>query len=165
MKSVKLSLVCTRLVEVLVLACVLLVTVNWRKLYLLPVFSDIAASWTPGGGGYDAAFVTASSGVWLLPLVCLACCVPALLALVSLDRLLGSIGRGEVFIAKNVRALRLISWCCFAEALLLAAAAWMFSLILFSLSIAAAFFGLILRVVKNVIEAAVLIKAENDLTI
>jgi hypothetical protein len=94
-----------------------------------------------------------------------ACCIPALAALFLLDRLLTNIREARVFTEENVKALRAISWCCFAEAFILAAAALYFAPILLAVSAAVAFFGLILRVVKNVIAAAVALKAENDFTI
>jgi hypothetical protein len=94
-----------------------------------------------------------------------ACCVPAVAALLLLDRLLSNITKGKVFAEENVKALRAISWCCFAEAFILAIAALYFAPILFAVAIVTAFFGLILRVVKNVIDAAVALKAENDFTI
>jgi hypothetical protein len=94
-----------------------------------------------------------------------ACCVPAVAALLLLDRLLSNITKGKVFTEENVKALRAISWCCFAEAFILAIAALYFAPILFAVAIVTAFFGLILRVVKNVIDAAVALKAENDFTI
>jgi hypothetical protein len=94
-----------------------------------------------------------------------ACCVPAVAALLLLDRLLSNITKGKVFTEENVKALRAISWCCFAEAVILVIAALYFAPILFAVAIVTAFFGLILRVVKNVIDAAVALKAENDFTI
>lgn len=93
-----------------------------------------------------------------------ACCVPALAALACLDRLLNNIKKEDVFIQKNVALLRLISWCCFAVSIILAISGFYYILFLI-VAVAAAFFGLILRVVKNVIEQAVIIKSENDLTI
>lgn len=93
-----------------------------------------------------------------------ACCVPALMALYCLDRLLANIRKKEVFIEKNVKYLRWISWCCFAVSLLIMIGAFS-TFLLFTVAIAAAFIGLILRVVKNVIEQAMILKNENDLTI
>ncbi|MDD4583649.1 MAG: DUF2975 domain-containing protein [Eubacteriales bacterium] len=92
------------------------------------------------------------------------CCIPALIALFCLDRLLANIKKGEVFIQKNVKYLRLISWCCFAVSIILALSGFYYILFLM-IAVAAAFFGLILRVVKNVIEQAMIIKNENELTI
>jgi hypothetical protein len=108
---------------------------------------------------YDGAVENLTLGMYY------ACCVPALAALFLLDRLLTNIRKGQVFTEENVKALRAISWCCFAEAFILAAAALYFAPILLAVSAAVAFFGLILRVVKNVIAAAVALKAENDFTI
>ncbi|WP_245570854.1 DUF2975 domain-containing protein [Anaerovorax odorimutans] len=93
-----------------------------------------------------------------------ACCIPALTALVSLDRLLANIKREDVFIQKNVLYLRIISWCCFSVAFILLFAGYYY-LLFIVVAIVTAFIGLILRVVKNVIEQAVIMKIENDFTI
>lgn len=93
-----------------------------------------------------------------------ACSVPGLGALFCLDRLLANIKKKEVFIEKNVKYLRVISWCSFAVSAILLVSGFYYLLFLL-IAIAAAFFGLILRVVKNVIEQAVAIKNDNDLTI
>lgn len=93
-----------------------------------------------------------------------ACAIPGLVALFSLDRLLANIKGKKVFIEKNVKHLRLISWCSFAVSGILFLSGFYYLLFLV-VAIAAAFFGLILRVVKNVIEQAVIIKNENDFTI
>ena len=93
-----------------------------------------------------------------------ACAVPGLTALFCLDRLLANIKKKEVFIEKNVKYLRVISWCSFAVSGILLVSGSYYLLFLM-ISVAAAFFGLILRVVKNVIEHAIIIKNENDFTI
>lgn len=93
-----------------------------------------------------------------------ACAVPGLVALFSLDRLLANIKKKDVFSEKNVKHLRLISWCSFAVSIILFVSGFYYLLFLL-IAVAAAFFGLILRVVKNVIEQAVMIKNENDFTI
>lgn len=93
-----------------------------------------------------------------------ACCLPAMLALLNLDRLLANIKKDFVFTENNVKHLRIISWCCFAVALVLAISGFYYILFLM-IAVAAAFFGLILRVVKNVIEQAMIIKNENDYTV
>jgi hypothetical protein len=85
-------------------------------------------------------------------------------ALVCLHILLSNIKKEKVFIAGNVKLLRTISWCCFAAAFVMVFAA-KYYLLLGLTAVAIAFIGLILRVVKNVIEEAVRIKTENDLTI
>lgn len=93
-----------------------------------------------------------------------ACSVPGLVALFCLDRLLANIKKKDVFIEKNVKYLRVISWCSFAVSAILLLSGFYYLLFLL-IAVAAAFFGLILRVVKNVIEQAVAIKNDNDLTI
>ncbi|HHU17103.1 MAG: DUF2975 domain-containing protein [Anaerovoracaceae bacterium] len=94
----------------------------------------------------------------------IACAIPGLIALFSLDKLLTNIKMKEVFIEKNVRHLRVISWCSFAVSIVSLVSGFYYLPFLI-ISVAAAFFGLILRVVKNVIEQAVIIKNENDFTI
>ena len=99
-----------------------------------------------------------------LMVVLYLCCLPALAALFALDRLLANMKKHEVFVHPNVRYLRIISWCCFAVAAFLGCAVYYY-LVFAAVAIVAAFFGLILRVVKNVIQQAVAIKEENDFTI
>lgn len=98
-------------------------------------------------------------------LITLYCCVPfAVCVLVCLDILLKNIGNGKPFISKNVTLLRIISYCCFGVSL-----TFIYFAILrpfaFAIVFVAAFFGLILRVVKNCFKKAVEIREENDATI
>lgn len=98
-------------------------------------------------------------------LVTLYCCVPfGVCVLVCLDILLKNIGNGQPFIAKNVTILRIISYCCFGVSL-----SFIYFAVLrpfaFAIVFAAAFFGMILRVVKNCFEKAVELREENDATI
>ncbi len=88
----------------------------------------------------------------------------ALLADVLLARLLLRVRAGEVFTAKSVALIRGVSWCAIAISLLFLLATPYF-LIALALAFTAALLGLCLRVVKNVIEEATAIKAENDLTV
>ena len=90
--------------------------------------------------------------------------VPAAAALYGLWRLLKNISGGAVFVAENVAYLRLLSWCCIAAGLVCLASALYYMPFLL-LSAAAAFVGLMLRVVKNAFAEAVNIKNENDYTI
>lgn len=98
-------------------------------------------------------------------LACLyLCSVPAYLLLYDMNRLLRNIQAARVFLPANVRLLRRISWCCFAAALicLVGAPVW-YSLLI--VTVAAAFVGLIVRIVKNVFEQAILMKDELDYTV
>jgi hypothetical protein len=147
-KSVILSLICTRIAIVLVFAVAI-------ALPLVP-WDDYA-----GAGLYVANL---SEYMTLIIVVMLLCCVAALAALFSLDRLLSNIRKEEVFTEKNVRLLRIISWACFAVAIAMFVGC-IASVSFFVIGILACFVGLILRVVKNVISAAVALKDENDFTI
>ena len=90
--------------------------------------------------------------------------VPGAVALAALWRLLKNISGGAVFVAGNVKLLRLLSWCCIAAGLVCLVSAFYYLPFLL-LSAAAAFVGLMLRVVKNAFAEAVEIKNENDFTI
>lgn len=142
-KSVKLSLICNRLV----IAAVIAVGAGTPWLvngyvYYLEKRPDVAQP---------------------LMVTLLGSCVVALVALLCLDRLLRNIQKSQVFISENVVLLRRISWCCFGVALILLVS--YYYLFFMVAGVAAAFIGLILRVVKNVIEEAIALKNENDLTI
>jgi len=100
-----------------------------------------------------------------LTITYLCFCLPALGALWALDRLLSAVRREQVFTAGNVRCLRIISWCCFAAGAILLVGCLFVSLNLIILAVLAAFFGIVIRVVKNLFEAAVALKDENDFTI
>ncbi len=144
---------------------ILLSQVIIKVMYLGIVLACILA---PKLVGYYDKRVILEAGlpsVYVPLLVTLYCCVPpAMTALISLDLLLFNIQRGDTFIRKNVGLLRIISWCCF-----LGAAVFVYFSILrpFALTIvvAAAFLGIILRVVKNCFEEAVALREENDFTI
>lgn len=142
-KSVMLSLVCNRLVIAVVVA--------------VGVFTPLLA------GGYVDYMDQAPSMARPLTFTVLGSCAVALVALFCLDRLLVNIRRNQVFIHENVTLLRRISWCCFGIALILLVSYYYMMFLVAGL--AAAFMGLILRVVKNVIEEAVILKNDNDLTI
>jgi len=100
-----------------------------------------------------------------LTITYLCFCVPAFGALWSLDRLLCAVRHEQVFTTGNVRYLRIISWCCFAAGAILLAASFFININLIILAVLAAFFGIVIRVVKNLFAAAVALKDENDYTI
>lgn len=139
-KSILLSMACTVACAVALLALCIAAVAGWP-----------AESWRGAGFNWYA-------------LTLFAFAVPAFAAMGALFRLLRAIRRGEVFVADNVRRLRRISWCCFA-----AAAVFLLSALYRPtwgvLALAAAFGGMVLRVVKNVFAAAVALQDEHDLTI
>ncbi len=78
--------------------------------------------------------------------------------------LLLRIRKGEVFSEKSVTLIRGVSWCCILLCIAFALLGVYFQLALI-MAFLALFLGLCLRVVKNVIEEATVIKGENDLTV
>ena len=90
--------------------------------------------------------------------------IPVAVADGFLVKLLLLVKKRQVFTDKAVSCLRTISWCCFIEAALLLLGV-IYYYVVPILAFIAFFLGLVLRVVKNVIEEAVALKAENDYTI
>lgn len=88
----------------------------------------------------------------------------ALMAIILLDKLLGNIKRGDVFIAANTCHLRAISYCCFGVGVLFMGFGFL-RYVGFMVAAAMLFLGLILRVLKNVFEQAVALREDNDATI
>lgn len=90
--------------------------------------------------------------------------IPAFVILFLLNSLLSNIGRGEIFERKNVTVLRVISYCCFAIAVIAAVMA-IWRILATVIVFAFGFVGLLLRVLKNVFEEAIVLREENDLTV
>ena len=107
------------------------------------VFSVLLAALCISGPWFWKAVLHRENIAWLYLAVTYSTAVPAALVLLC---------------------LRTMSWCCIAAGLVYFAAGW-FDWYLFVFAAAAAFVGLMLRVVKNVFAQAVAIKAENDYTI
>lgn len=97
--------------------------------------------------------------------VCFYCCVVFIaVALWSMDRLLAQILQGEVFTRANVRRIRIIQWCCAAVSLICVPASFAYLPLVF-LALIMAFLSLTVCVVVRVMDAAVSIREENDLTV
>jgi len=143
-KSVILSSICTKIAIVLVIAAAV----------AMPKLVSGYVEYT----GKNAEIIQS------LLLTVYACAVPGLLSLFCLDRLLANIRRGDVFSEKNIKLLRTLSWCSFIVSLILFVSGFYYILFVI-IAVCAAFLGLILRVIKNVFEQALLIKEENDYTI
>ena len=111
------------------------------------------------GGPYDGQYIGR-----MLPMSYLML-VPVAVADGFLVKLLLLVKKHLVFTDRAVSCLRTISWCCFIEAGLFVVIGVLFFGIDLILAFVAGFLGLVLRVVKNVIEEAVALKAENDFTI
>ena len=144
--SVIVSLILTVLFFVVLIAC----------LFIMPSFVRLilpASLHTVKGG--DSVLITAV-GYCIL--------VFAMLADILLFRLLLLVRSGEVFTSLTVSLVRGVSWCAIAVSLLFLLVV-RYYLISLALAFTAVLLGLCLRVVKNVIEEATAIKAENDLTV
>ena len=87
-----------------------------------------------------------------------------LLGLGMLFALLLLVLRGKVFTFTAVDLIRYISWCLIFMGIIFVALTFFFTLSVY-VGAAVLFVGLTIRVVKNVIEAAVYLKEENDLTV
>jgi len=91
-------------------------------------------------------------------------CVPAAALLFCLYLFLHRIGKGSVFVKENIFYLRFISWCCFFGAVIcLVSGLYYFPWHV--VGVAAAFAGIIVRVIKNVFAKAVSLQDDVKLTI
>ena len=90
--------------------------------------------------------------------------IPAGIVLVSLIMLLGNIRKEEIFVKKNIPLFRALSWGCFLASLILLVLSQYTDFFTLN-AVVVAFIGLILKVVKNVFEEAIILKDENDYTI
>ncbi len=81
-----------------------------------------------------------------------------------LIKILFRVKKGEVFTKKTVSLIRGVSFSCFLLFVLFGLGGFFYRILLF-VSIFALLLGVCLRVVKNVIEEATIIKNENDLTV
>ncbi len=79
-------------------------------------------------------------------------------------KILFNVKNKKVFISENVKYLNILSILCFYVGVVCSFAMFKFLGFLF-VGIAAFFIGLILRIIRNIIEEATLIKEENDMTI
>lgn len=93
------------------------------------------------------------------------CCAGVVLfAQWHMERLLKNILSDRVFIRENVKRVMAVRWCCLLVALICAPAS-VFYLPLIFMTIIMGFLGLVVSVVANVLDVAVKIREENDLTV
>ena len=144
-KSLLLSKTCTILFMVLLLVC--LIIAPW----LVSLF--LKTSYSANDVGSIPFFITIYVGG-----------IPATALLVLLYRLLQRIGSGRVFVKENAACLRYISWCCFIGAMI-SLVSMLYYIPWIALGIAAAFMGLVIRVIKNVFAEAIALQEDTDLTI
>ncbi len=92
------------------------------------------------------------------------CSVPAYVLLYNLYRLICNLEREQVFIPKNIAYLRRSSWCCVVVAVVCVVGIPTYPSFCI-ITIAAGFMALIIRIIKNVFEQAILMKDELDFTV
>ncbi len=140
-------------------ACFIFLTILTALLFFGPLFAKL---WFGVYRGWSES--TIKDMLTLFSACFYPCSIFAYVTLYSLLKLLFNIKNGEIFITANVKYLRHISWCCFAVSFITIIGGILYIPFIF-ISVAAAFVGLLLRVVKNVMQNAVEIKNENELTI
>ena len=143
-KSVRLSQACVVIFAVLLL--------------LLDVFCYAAVGW----------FIRLRSMPWqtgvLMMVTIYLCSIFGWILLWKLWRLLANIRAQVVFDARNVALLRAVSWCCVGAGLICLVSG-VYYLPFAVIAVAAGFMALIVRIVKNVFQQAILMKDDLDLTI
>ena len=101
---------------------------------------------------------------WALVVAYICCAVVILVALWHMEKLMQSILRQQIFTRDNVRRVRVVQWSCAVVALIcLAATSFALPALLFAAIMG--FLCLVVSVVASVLDAAVTIREENDLTI
>ena len=127
-------------------------------LFVMPSFFRWFYLVMNGNAGYSASAVRSVVTAFY-------CCAPfAAAALAMMIVILRNVLRDRLFIRQNVSCFRWISWCCYAVAVITAAGT-AFYFPLFIVAAAMGVIGTLLRVVKNMVQAAVELQEENDLTI
>ena len=144
-RSLMLSKICVILFIALLLACAVLAPRLVARLMQMS-----AMAFNAGKGLFLCTIYTGTA--------------PAAALLVFLLVLLHRIDAGRVFIKENTGCLRYISWCCFVGAAICLASAFYYTPWL-AVGVSAAFMGLIVRVVKNVVAKAVSLQEEADYTV
>ena len=144
-KSLTLSKVCVILFMALLAACAVFAPRMVSRLLLMSLQAGLM--------GKTLFLITIYTGFF-----------PAAGLLICLYILLHRIGDGRVFVRENTVCLRQISWCCFAGAAICVASA-LYYVPWVAVGVAAAFMGLIVRVVKNVVAKAVSLQDDADFTI
>ena len=143
-QSVRLSQVCVVIFAVLLL--------------LLDVFCYAAVTWF-----IHLRSMPWQTGVLMMGTIYL-CSVFGWMLLWKLWRLLANIRAQVVFDARNVALLRAVSWCC-VDAGVICLVSGLYYLPFAVIAVAAGFMALIVRIVKNVFQQAILMKDDLDLTI
>lgn len=123
-------------------------------LFLLPWLLRVYSRWRNLEPNAHTAILVAYYG----------CAAVVLFAQWHIEKLLKNILADQIFIRDNVLRIIRIRWCCILVSLICLPAAWFYLPLIFMTAIMG-FLGLIVSVVVNVMDAAVKIREENDLTV
>lgn len=149
------SLALTSILVKVVFVCLI------AALFCIPICVEWYDTVSGGRGAVDfqntSVFIPLTTGLYLS----VAAAFPLVIAL---NKLVSNIRKSDVFISENVKLLHIMSYCCFAVSAIWLVLAY-FRVLALVVCFAAAFFGLILRVIKSVFEEAVSLREENDATI
>lgn len=129
--------------------------------FLMPTVTDILIN-TPDNIG-DRGSISGGGRIFVHIVAYVLLLIVTLADVLSIALLL-RVRKGEVFTDKSVSLIRGISWSCIFLCIAFALLGAYFQLALI-MAFLALFLGVCLRVVKNVIEEATIIKGENDLTV
>lgn len=98
-------------------------------------------------------------------LIAFYCCgIVAALALLRMDQLVRNILSGRIFVSENVMLIRHVYRCCGAVSLICLPASVMYLPLIFVVCIMA-FLCLVVRVTAELMDSAVSLREENDLTV
>ncbi len=150
-----------RSVMLSIVVCIVFTAILTAGLFCGP---SLVRWWFTAYRGWNADGAAMRDMITLFTACFYPCAAFAYATLYSLIKLLLNIKKQRIFINQNVKYLRCISWCCFAVACITLVGG-VFYIPFSVVAVAAAFVGLMLRVVKNVMQNAVEIQAENELTI
>ncbi|MBR4880968.1 MAG: DUF2975 domain-containing protein [Clostridia bacterium] len=130
-------------------------------LFILPILTNMLINVDDNIGNRDA--ITQVGRIFVHVLAYAALLV-AIFADIMLLFLLMRVKNSLVFTEISVALVRGVSWCCMLLGLIFGLLGIYFQLA-FIVAFAGIFLGICLRVTKNVIEEATVIKSENDLTV
>ena len=133
-------------------------------LYVVLVFLACALVLIPYASDYYDSVSMKPPIKTILTAVLYISLLPAVIAMSRLYGLLSNIKSNAVFVKANSDHLKALGYCCFGEAVIF----FVFGILRplsFLLAFAALFFGLILRVLKNVFDKAIELREENDAVI
>ena len=130
-------------------------------LFILPTLTNMLINVDDNIGNRDA--ITTAGRVFVHVLA-YAALLDMILADIMLLFLLMRVKNSLVFTDLSVALVRGVSWCCMLLGLIFGLIGIYFQLA-FIVAFAGIFLGICLRVTKNVIEQATVIKSENDLTV